>query len=103
MSALAPKMNVQNFPRPPKLEKISRHVRVTWEGKDIAETKDAYWVLETHHPPSAPLFFVSLRIARVLLLRALTKSENNHMLTHGLICLPCIQHTTSRRLLFICP
>lgn len=53
MSALKSKMNVQSFPRPPKLEKISRHIRVTWEGKDIAETKDAYWVLETHHPPSA--------------------------------------------------
>ncbi|KAG9254064.1 uncharacterized protein F5Z01DRAFT_636726 [Emericellopsis atlantica] len=47
-----PTMNVQSFPRPPKLEKISRHVRVVWEGQDIAETNEAFWVLETHHPPS---------------------------------------------------
>jgi uncharacterized protein (DUF427 family) len=47
------KMNVQSFPRPPRLEKISRHIIVTFKGEEIANTKDAYWVLETHHPPSA--------------------------------------------------
>jgi uncharacterized protein (DUF427 family) len=47
------KLNVQSFPRPPRLEQISRHIRVTWEGQEIANTENAYWVLETHHPPSA--------------------------------------------------
>ena len=46
------KMNVQSFPRPPLLEKVPRHIKVTFNGKDIADTEDAYWVLETHHPPS---------------------------------------------------
>lgn len=45
-------MNVQSFPRPPRLEKISRHVQINYAGKVIADTNEAYWVLETHHPPS---------------------------------------------------
>lgn len=47
-----PKMNVQTFPRPPRLDKISRHLRITYKDVEIAETSDAYWVLETHHPPT---------------------------------------------------
>ena len=55
-----PKLNVQSFPRPPLLEKISHHVLVKYQNHTIAETKDAYWALETHHPPSntSPLFFM---------------------------------------------
>ncbi|KAL9488050.1 hypothetical protein ACSS6W_000327 [Trichoderma asperelloides] len=47
-----PKMNVQTFPRPPRLDKISRHIRITYKDVEIADTSDAYWVLETHHPPT---------------------------------------------------
>ncbi|UKZ60948.1 uncharacterized protein TrAtP1_002220 [Trichoderma atroviride] len=46
-------MNVQTFPRPPRLDKISRHLRITYKDVEIAETSDAYWVLETHHPPTS--------------------------------------------------
>lgn len=46
------KLNVQSFPRPPLLEKTPRHLQIKWNGEVIADTKDAYWVLETHHPPS---------------------------------------------------
>ncbi|KAK2007508.1 DUF427-domain-containing protein [Colletotrichum eremochloae] len=46
------KMNVQTFPRPPLLEKISRHLRIIWNGQVLADTRDAYRVLETHHPPT---------------------------------------------------
>ncbi|KAL6858280.1 hypothetical protein ACO1O0_005741 [Amphichorda felina] len=46
------KLNVQTFPRPPKLEKLSRHIRVLWNGHELADTTDAFWVLETHHPPT---------------------------------------------------
>lgn len=48
-----PKMNVQTFPRPPRLDKIAHHIRITYKDVEIADTSDAYWVLETHHPPSA--------------------------------------------------
>ncbi|OTA04775.1 hypothetical protein A9Z42_0053780 [Trichoderma parareesei] len=47
------KLNVQSFPRPPRLEKTSRHLRITYKDVEIADTHDAYWMLETHHPPSA--------------------------------------------------
>ncbi|EGX88637.1 hypothetical protein CCM_08682 [Cordyceps militaris CM01] len=45
-------MNVQSFPRPPLLQKISRHLQIQYKGELIADTTDAYWVLETHHPPT---------------------------------------------------
>ncbi|CCG81683.1 Predicted protein [Taphrina deformans PYCC 5710] len=47
------KLNVHTFPRPPALESVSnRHLRVEYQGKVIAETDKAYWVLETTHPPT---------------------------------------------------
>lgn len=46
------KLNVQSFPRPPLLEQTPRHLQIKWNGELIADTKEAYWVLETHHPPS---------------------------------------------------
>jgi hypothetical protein len=47
-----PRLNVQNFPRPPLLERTSRHLQIKWHGQTIADTKEAYWVLETYHAPS---------------------------------------------------
>ena len=58
-----PKLNVQSFPRPPLIEKTNRHLQVKYQGQIIADTKDAYWVLETYHPPSMfylSIFFISL-------------------------------------------
>ncbi len=46
------KLNVQSFPRPPRLEKTPRHLQVKWNDQVIADTTDGYWALETHHPPS---------------------------------------------------
>lgn len=46
-------LNPATFPRPPLLEKVTRHLLVKWpSGQVIADTKNAYWVLETHHPPT---------------------------------------------------
>lgn len=50
--AAKPKYNVQNFPRPPLLEQTPRHLRITWKVAEVLSTKDAFWVLETHHPPT---------------------------------------------------
>ncbi|PBP16642.1 DUF427-domain-containing protein [Diplocarpon rosae] len=47
-----PKLNVQNFPRPPLLERTPRHLQIKWHGHTIADTQDAYWVLETYHAPT---------------------------------------------------
>ena len=51
-----PKLNVHSFPRPPLLEKTPRHLVIKWgsNGNEttVADTRDAYWALETTHPPS---------------------------------------------------
>ncbi|KAL8683196.1 MAG: hypothetical protein Q9224_006216 [Gallowayella concinna] len=49
---MPPRLNVHNFPRPPLLEKTPRHLQIKWNNQLIAETKDAYWALETTHPPT---------------------------------------------------
>lgn len=48
------KLNVHSFPRPPTCEKTDRALLVKWNDEIIAETKpgEAYWVLETTHPPT---------------------------------------------------
>lgn len=44
--------SVWDYPRPPRLEKTSKRIRVMFGGLVIAETTSAYRVLETSHPPS---------------------------------------------------
>lgn len=43
--------SVWDYPRPPRLERSSRLVRVSLGGGVIAETERAHRVLETSHPP----------------------------------------------------
>ncbi|KAG6267558.1 hypothetical protein E4U48_005055 [Claviceps purpurea] len=45
-------LNVQSFPRPPRLERTSRHLQIKYHGDVIADTKEGFWALETHHPPT---------------------------------------------------
>lgn len=45
-------ISVWDFPRPPRLVRDSREVRVMWGGREIASTRRAVCVLETSHPPS---------------------------------------------------
>jgi uncharacterized protein (DUF427 family) len=47
----ASKECVWDYPRPPRLEPSSRHLKVVFAGQLIAETGRAYRVLETSHPP----------------------------------------------------
>ncbi len=44
--------SVWDYPRPPRLESSSRRVRVVFGGVTVAETRRAYRVLETSHPPT---------------------------------------------------
>lgn len=44
--------SVWDYPRPPRLEQVERHVRVVFAGRVIADTRQAWRVLETSHPPS---------------------------------------------------
>ncbi|PZX17006.1 uncharacterized protein (DUF427 family) [Palleronia aestuarii] len=51
MSDLPPE-NVQQYPRPPRIEPVPHLVVVRLGGETIAETTGAFRVLETHHAPS---------------------------------------------------
>lgn len=43
--------SVWDYPRPPRLEPTERHVRIVCNGETIADSRRAYRVLETSHPP----------------------------------------------------
>jgi len=40
-----------DYPRPPRLESIDRHLRVVFNGVTVADTRRGWRVLETSHPP----------------------------------------------------
>jgi uncharacterized protein (DUF427 family) len=42
---------VWDYPRPARLEPTTRHIRIELEGTVLAETRSAYRVIETSHPP----------------------------------------------------
>jgi uncharacterized protein (DUF427 family) len=43
--------SVWDYPRPPRLEKTSKHIKIFWHDHLLASTNQAYRVLETSHPP----------------------------------------------------
>ncbi|MCA9914022.1 MAG: DUF427 domain-containing protein [Anaerolineae bacterium] len=44
--------SVWDYPRPPRVEKTDKRLRVVFNGVVIADTHNAYRVLETSHPPT---------------------------------------------------
>ena len=44
--------SVWDYPRPPKLEKTNKPLRIIFNGEIIADTNRAFRVLETSHPPT---------------------------------------------------
>ena len=42
---------VWDYPRPPRLERTSKRIRVEFAGVVLADTRSAFRVLETSHPP----------------------------------------------------
>jgi len=44
--------SVWDYPRPPRVEPSSKRVRIVFNGETIADTTNAYRVLETSHPPA---------------------------------------------------
>jgi uncharacterized protein (DUF427 family) len=51
MSTHSKQESVWDYPRPPRVEKSSKHVVVIFNGVTIADTHNAVRVLETSHPP----------------------------------------------------
>jgi uncharacterized protein (DUF427 family) len=43
--------SVWDYPRPPRLEDVSKHIQIVFNGVTIADTHRAKRVLETSHPP----------------------------------------------------
>jgi len=43
--------SVWNYPRPPRLEPSSEQIQVVFNGETVADTRRAFRVLETSHPP----------------------------------------------------
>jgi uncharacterized protein (DUF427 family) len=43
--------SVWAYPRPPRLERVSKRIQIVFNGVTIADTKEAWRVLETSHPP----------------------------------------------------
>jgi uncharacterized protein (DUF427 family) len=43
--------SVWDYPRPPKLERTNKHLKIIFNDEIIAETNRAFRVLETSHPP----------------------------------------------------
>ena len=43
--------SVWDYPRPPRVEEVSKRIRVVFNGVVVADTVDAKRVLETSHPP----------------------------------------------------
>ena len=50
MSAGA-KESVADYPRPPAIEHVDRHIEAMVSGHVVADTRRPIRVLETHHPP----------------------------------------------------
>jgi uncharacterized protein (DUF427 family) len=48
----APTESVWEYPRPPRLERCQHRIRVVFGGQTVAESRNAYRVLETSHPPT---------------------------------------------------
>lgn len=43
--------SVWDYPRPPRLEKVNKEIKIVFNGEIIVQTNKAYRVLETSHPP----------------------------------------------------
>ena len=44
--------SVWDYPRPPRLERVERRLRVVHQGRTVADTGRGWRVLETSHPPN---------------------------------------------------
>ncbi|KIT14240.1 DUF427 domain-containing protein [Jannaschia aquimarina] len=47
-----PAENVQDYPRPPALERVPQRVEIRLGGQKIVDTSEAWRVCETHHAPT---------------------------------------------------
>lgn len=53
--------NVEDYPRPPLLERVSLTLAIDFDGERIAEAEGGWRVCETYHPPTYYLPFEAFR------------------------------------------
>lgn len=94
------KLNVHNFPRPPLCEKTDRHLLIKWNDEVVAETRDAYWVLETTHPPTyyLPQSSLSSAIALTTVPRYKTMCEWKGAASYHNLALKSTGETVNRKI-----
>jgi uncharacterized protein (DUF427 family) len=59
--------SVWDYPRPPRLERVTARLRVVFAGETIADTTAGWRVLETSHPPT---YYLPLQDVRAEFLKA---------------------------------
>ena len=69
--------SVWDYPRPPRLEKVSDVLRVRFKGETIAETGSGCRVLETSHPP---VYYFPMGDVRTRAYRTLPWAQRVHRL-----------------------
>lgn len=47
-----PRENVIDYPRPPRIERFTGRIVVTFGGRAIVDVESAWRILETYHPPT---------------------------------------------------
>jgi uncharacterized protein (DUF427 family) len=58
--------SVWDYPRPPRLEEVTKHIQVIFNGEIIADTHRAKRVLETSHPPAYYIPFEDIKPGTLL-------------------------------------
>jgi uncharacterized protein (DUF427 family) len=61
-----------DYPRPPRLEPVSRRLRVIFAGRTVVDTSSAWRVLETSHPP---VYYIEASAVAGATLRSATGSS----------------------------
>ncbi len=64
--------SVWDYPRPPRLEQTTHHIQVFFAGVLLAETRRAWRVLETSHPPT---YYIPPEDIRMQYLHATTRTS----------------------------
>ena len=65
--------SVWDYPRPPRLERSPKHIRVIFNGVTIADSHNTYRILETSHPP---VYYIPLEDVRLEYLQS-TRSQKS--------------------------
>ncbi len=58
--------SVWDYPRPPKIELFSGHVRIVHDNQNLADSNKPYRILETSHPPTYYIPFEDINMENLI-------------------------------------